>query len=139
MKANELRIGNWVFDSELKECRVANLYYWYNNGDFYYGNNAPDDFDYDRTDIVDLDKISPIPLTEEWLLKFKIKAHNLENGLYDGTCVGYWPKSDCGYYFVVDANHDGYGGFNYTTTEISFVHELQNLYFAWHKEELTIE
>ena len=81
---------------------------------------------------------NPIHLTEEWLLKFGLNSQNLENGYYDGTCIGHYPKSD-GWYFVVDSYDDGYGGLNYTTKEIKYVHELQNLYFFWNDKELEIK
>jgi hypothetical protein len=109
MKQNELRIGNYVyFEDELLKF------------DFEMGWN----FDY----------IKPIPLTEEWLLKFgfeyvesynnyKIKTGDYWNSLkfYEGEWCYNNDDSDAGCYFL---------------TTIKYVHQLQNLYFALTNEEL---
>ena len=109
MKQNELRIGNYVyFEDELLKF------------DFEMGWN----FDY----------IKPIPLTEEWLLKFgfKKKYQTFEfKGLnIDGTVV----------HFSFDKWRSEYDIENCDFTEIpaecKHVHQLQNLYFALTNEEL---
>jgi len=110
MKANELRIGNYIyFEDELLKF------------DFEMGWN----FDY----------IKPIPLTEEWLLKFgfvdgsylyknyKVKAGDYWNSVkfYEGEWCYNNDDSDAACYFL---------------TTIKYVHQLQNLYFALTNEEL---
>lgn len=132
MKASEWRIGNWVngvepYSTESKDFQVKSISEKGIN--CLLDNRQGDSY---ATDV------KPIPLTEEWLLKFGLNSHNLENGYYDGTCIGHYPKSD-GWYFVVDSYDDGYGGLNYTTKEIKYVHELQNLYFFWNDKELEIK
>lgn len=134
MKASELRIGNLMVAYDGLLCRVIRI----------------DTEGYVTEPIKPFENIPifqtmnvikprlPIPLTEEWLLKFGLNSHNLENGFYDGTCIGHYPKSD-GWYFVVDSYDDGYGGLNYTTKEIKYVHELQNLYFFWNDKELELK
>ena len=85
-------------------------------------------------DILDYDKVyhevlfQPIPLTEEWLLKFDF--HELEDGnLRNGM-------------LIVTKNSKG----ELTITirlimikSIKYVHQLQNLYFALTGTELTIK
>jgi hypothetical protein len=101
MKANELRIGNWVnlnspIMEENKIIRVSAYH------------------------IRKLQKIKdaykPIPLTEEWLVKFGLENSNpilMYNS--DGDAV-----------YLSDFEH------------IEFVHQLQNLVFAIESRELTL-
>ena len=123
MKVNELRIGNLI------EYRIQ------------------DDLD-DRKDWWEVSKIDatdlcilesnidydfrPIPLTEEWLLKFGFeKQHNEDDFDYwfkKGFCDDiFWEHSEG---FCHNLN---YGG------EIKYVHQLQNLYFALTGEELVLK
>ena len=73
--------------------------------------------------------LKPIPLTEEWLLKFGFELYEFDNGL---------PNQ---YRFkemlivIRDGHFLDYG----TSVILDFVHEIQNLYFAKHKEELTVK
>ena len=71
----------------------------------------------------------PIPLTEEWLLKFGFKKG--EGGYIDRTfflngviCV-----------FIINSSFNFY----YKNILLKSVHQLQNLYFALTGEELTIK
>ncbi len=66
---------------------------------------------------------TPIPLTEEWLVKFGFGVEVFVNGTE---------------FSVVD----GIASLNYREMEvmkIKYVHQLQNLYFALSGEELTIK
>ncbi len=121
MKANELRIWNWV-QREDKTFQV-------DGGDI----KAMQDWQKleDEKSV-----ICPIPLTEEWLLKFGFeKSDNtpfydyfvLEFGI--GLCYDVYSDS---YFLAYQKNH-------YTKTNIKYVHQLQNLYFALTNEELTIK
>ena len=116
MKATELRIGNIVMcegliqtvecicdtDSGEAECCLS-----------LYGNYAI--------------SISPIPLTEEWLLKFGFKVYN-EHGWYEIN--NYHQINLIGDYLV--------NGVQCISNKINYVHQLQNLYFATTGNELTI-
>ncbi len=87
-------------------------------------------------------KFEPIPLTDEWLVKFGFKieiytesiiATKLCNNNPDFsllTMVG-WK------YFTFTTNV--YNGNNEYCKDIIYVHQLQNLYFALTGEELTIK
>lgn len=107
MKASELRIGNYVsLHGILVEMTAS-------------------DFNFDES------YFTPIPITEEWLLKFGfIQIH--ENNWQDVECeimVDLFNEK----IYIISAmpwkqlNH------------IKYVHQLQNLYFALTNEELTYE
>jgi len=118
MKASELRIGNYVKDPYNKEIRLVSV---------------------DK----DASMLSPIPLTEEWLLKlgalkdlmtsglFKIrlKEYTLEimmNG-FSGTLI-----KEPSWWITIKGYND-----KVTFTKM-YVHQLQNLYHALTGEELKI-
>lgn len=118
MKANEIRLGNlfkcYNFDLTIGSINKEYVGHITNEGGFL---------------ITDLE---PIPLTEEWLVKF---------GFYESETNGeYWlPK-------LAFIKKNEYGFFVYKIrkglTEISkfqYVHQLQNLYFALTGEELTLK
>jgi hypothetical protein len=115
MKKSDLRIGNWVFDSEGFDYRIQGYELYV---------NLVEDF-------------KPIPLSEEWLERlgfgynnfyqnFRIKAGDDFNSIkyFEGEWCYNNYESDAGCYFV---------------TTVQYVHELQNLYHAINKEELKDE
>jgi len=109
MKATELRLGNLVL---------------YNNEQTHIING------YDIADL-DIDPIedsfTPIPLTEEWLLKFGFKKF-ITTDIYP-TYVKRSLQVNDGVVYL-----SGYG----FLSNIKQVHQLQNLYFALTGEELKI-
>jgi hypothetical protein len=115
MKANELRIGNFVsIDGVLKPIKV---------------------FIIDTTETSVNTKYKPIPLTEEWLLKFGFvynidsyyKRHTESETNFD------W-DIETGLY-IIDDN----GLVLKDISHIEYVHQLQNLYFALTGEELEVK
>jgi len=109
MKANELRIGNLILkeNTEIKVTASTLMDMQNKDSDYY----------------------SPIPLTEEWLLKF-----GFEKSYPDGEDG--WPWWTLNYVELVD-----YGDeleYNVTDRQFKYVHTLQNLYFALTGEELQI-
>lgn len=117
MTANELRLGNWVLNPDEEEEIIID------NVSMELAMYHPDVFE-------------PIPLTEEWLLKFgfnndgwlRVKDFNLFS-------LGFAEDMDC--YF-----HDGidWVDFKYKDKHnIKYVHQLQNLYFALTGKELEIK
>lgn len=121
MKANELRIGNWVngsYGGFSKDVQV----YAFDHVDIQHSN--------EHVNPLPITAFKPIPLTEEWLLKFGF-VNNGQN-IYDKE--GWLPYlrerkfSDITYYQV----------FNVADCAVVYVHQLQNLYFALTGEELTI-
>jgi len=123
MKATELRIGNWVCndftreDIEVYPMMIHRL-----------------------SKIEGEHHIKPIPLTEEWLIKFGLKLHDLSSRTNPHLMdvVGKYRKNDLLEY-VISSDDDSHGGWSYYTKKIEHVHQLQNLYFALTGEELTIK
>jgi hypothetical protein len=109
MKANELRINNWVHrDSAF---------------------NTPLGLDLQITadSIKNAEKYSPIPLTEEWLLKFGFDRNILNAN-----------HNDIIYYSENNIAIKGMLGM-VKPSQCIYVHQLQNLYFALTNEELIKE
>jgi hypothetical protein len=89
------------------------------------------------TDIDGVGKLEPIPLTEEWLLKFGFE----KNILYDGRWHhGGFTNPNAPLFYYSDMSLSGSllfsGG---KQIKIETVNQLQNLYFYLCGEELTIK
>jgi len=111
MEAKELRLLNWVqfeHNGSIKQRQVAEL------------------------SLEESNKFEPIPLTEEWLLKFGFDGDQQEG--WESTCgkcvyLQDWRDNDC--------RHVSNRGC--CVMQIKYVNQLQNLYFALTGEELTIK
>ena len=117
MNAQELRIGNYInWANRKSDARILNL------ADFNIvceslNNNEP--------------YFKPIPLTEEWLLKFGFEKRGIrfnKNGLLLWLDMGRFVFA----LFESDSKIE-------RNTLLISVHQLQNLYFALTGEELTIQ
>jgi hypothetical protein len=120
MKANELRIGNLV-EKSLKSGQGRKLIDKIGCQDIVRLFENTGSFNYE-----------PIPLTEEWLLKFRFERSNRID-------LGELKPCYAIFSLAVMIRHNSFfidwiGG----NTEIKHVHQLQNLYFALTGEELTI-
>lgn len=117
MKANELRIGNYILNHHKEIDTVTD--HTFSKFRF-----AKMDGDYG---------VYPIELTEEWLLKFGFTCiKNNRGGYYVlGKITIYVPLPDKKW-IVTDYLLGSH------LSSISYVHQLQNLYFALTGEELTI-
>ena len=124
MQAAELRIGNWVMGNapyKVDINSIATHAIYEKNGEDY---------------------CKPIPLTEEWLLKFGFAKE-------ESTSYKYYSNDNVRFCFEVMFTNNGFwviiermqstdrtrmnmGHYNY-------VHQLQNLYFALTGTELTIK
>lgn len=102
--------------------------------------------------------IKPVPLTEDWLIKFGLVAleeHEWKNRIFNvsGKSVNYTYDYDLledKYFLKIEVVkslegeirrigiEDVPGGFSHVS-DIKFVHQLQNLYFALTGNELTIK
>jgi hypothetical protein len=83
----------------------------------------------------------PIPLTEEWLVKFGFENRYLSHLVLKEEYYCYCYNKVKGLYiqvFVYDEK-DKVVDAEYLTPTINYVHELQNLYYALTKKELTIK
>ena len=128
MKANELRIGNY-FNVPIKEQSPFRI----------------DAFEYALDTFVKVAQhqtingtevhpltwygkdLTPIPLTREWLIKFKFEE-------LEKDCRTFFKKGK----FKVELSNNGNVYYN-RNIFISSVHQLQNLYFALTGEELTFK
>lgn len=128
MKITELRIGNYVIENYLhfqkqRDERVITVETILERG---INADQFDDYSY-----IGLDLLKPIPLTEEWLLKFGFKEHG------EWFIIDNYPVS-----LHVSIKHDkttfGYNE-EYEIENIKHVHQLQNLYFALTGWELKIK
>jgi len=120
MKANEIRIGNYVdcvnkrhnekyIEIESVTCEKINVEFR----------------EYSLSDC------KPIPLTEDWLLKFGF----MTNGNYWTNLVidlDYITQED---YFEYEIQ---FPFLDWVKRDLKYVHQLQNLYFALTGEELTL-
>jgi hypothetical protein len=133
MKIIELRIGNIVGFKNRDDCYcvVTDLS---SAGGIHLIRKFYDGDEDDQPEVID--DITPIPLTEEWLLKFGFNNINSkEYGIKCGSCwmslsnpkdMGEW--QDC-YCWIFD---------RFKFIELKYVHQLQNLYFALSDEELKL-
>ena len=132
MEVRELRIGNYLeskvdYDGwgfavskgnyfSIKEFNGNYLHKWSDMG-------ASGSFS--------LDDAIPIPLTEEWLLKFGFVSNPYQD-------IYYIKNGDNS--FVIDINKTrGKLELFWKHIDLKYVHQLQNLYFALTGEELTIK
>lgn len=130
MKENELRIGNlvtWV-DEDDPNHSILTVTGVYLNDSVWVEWEWTDGTN-DGTDC-DFDTIKPIPLTEEWLVKFGYQYDDTANIWFinDGIQIDILKTRDNN--FVFD--------FAYAP-EIQFVHSFQNLYFCLTNKELIYE
>jgi hypothetical protein len=111
IKASDLRIGNLVLDGkdiEQVNARMLDMLV-----------KLEADFD-------------PIPLTEEWLLRFGFVYHD-DDGIITYSSrdnIVIFQRYRLDFYFELS---------NYKDAELEYVHQLQNLYHALTGEELTYE
>lgn len=136
MNASELRIGNLV--------KINNDFLPETHGKTYIVYKLQKTFDFDfppSAGIVSVtDKVNtysqfdqfiePIPLTEEWLLKFGFELSKTHCTLWMGNGFPFIIEKITDYWWVCDMN---------ITSKVYYVHHLQNLYFALTGEELTLK
>lgn len=127
MEANELRIGNWVevdfgaSGKDIQQMDIATFEYCFNGGEGI---------------------CKPIPLTEEWLLRFGFELEKT------GTMSVEWPIKAIikeTYWGQVHPNVNikqvgecFFIRLDVVNNQIHYVHQLQNLYLALTGNELTL-
>lgn len=96
-------------------------------------------------DYYDLTEIKPIPLTEEWLVKFGFdidtdKGWNRSEDInYDVYSLNNFDVALIDVVYKLWIEIEGDTWYNSSLTAIKYVHQLQNLYFALTSEELTLK
>lgn len=130
MKANELRIENYVWDDYSGIMIVMAI----GQNNVSLKHTRPE---FKAIGGYDLSAINPIPLTEDWLIKFGFTLHHkdyfneviyLKNVVDNNSFVwGVYPKKL------------GSGVILKLSKKIKYVHQLQNLYFALTGKELIIQ
>lgn len=123
MKANELRIGNLVYLTAAGHKDTPDVLNWDIQDYEFYEKRMSD--------------IEPIPLTEEWLLRFGFE-YAVKKWRYNDGSIG---KSEKYILPYLTLEIDLEGRFVMHTayplpTYVYYVHQLQNLYFALTGEEL---
>jgi hypothetical protein len=143
MEARELRIGNYlIIDGILVRVRSV---YSFTNGSFKNNEGTVEAYRYDsifepKKISAGINRFEPIPLTEEWLVKFgfikgedsySFRGFFLENRNTDP----FLPQ------LKREKLKDSFGVWrnNNFLTNIKHVHQLENLYFALTNQELTIK
>ena len=126
MKANELRIGNMVNDGVYKLMWAKPAMPYEEANEMQYGVAKDNEFTFFKEK-----ELEPIPLTEEWLVKFGAEKVNEISEYFDGEDMYsyelYLDGAEC--LFDRKCNCQPY-------EHIKYVHQLQNLYFALTGEEL---
>jgi len=110
MKANELRIWNWVNDPIHNKCNIELNKYTFSAFILDWRND-----------------LKPIPLTEEWLLKFGFRTEEsscfeLDNIQINTSRELMWINTKCKYNIEIGMP--------------DYIHQLQNLYFSLTNTEL---
>ena len=119
MEAKELRIGNYVLDRGNKLILID---HWEYKDKI---SSRRENIFHPLTEFVDY--LKPIPLTEEWLVKFGFDKLEGWDDMY------YFQIGD---FQIYEYNVSGY---EFDDFSIKHVHQLQNLYFALTNEELIIK
>jgi hypothetical protein len=114
IQSKQLRIGNLVKEGEVRIIR--------------------DDLIFVKGNSFSLDKFEPIPLTEEWLLKFGFtKKENKQYWYKDDSMLRFALLDGCLHCSIGDDKN----GVLYN--RLYSVHQLQNLFYAVNNTELTIK
>jgi hypothetical protein len=135
MTPQELRIGNRIFDRSNRESVVEAI----SSRNYVRITSVNGDYTGESLGLIEC---SPIPLTEEWLLKFgfSIDGKYLSIGIEDYKyCFNYrdWADNWAFYIEYTDSPHEKDEGVKYPVSfDIKYVHQLQNLYFSLTGEEL---
>jgi len=124
MKANELRLGNYVNVPNTEQCPFRIDAFEYCSKKFI---KVAQEVKLNGFEVHPLtwygEFLQPIPLTEEWLLKFGFEKTS--SNFYKKNSIDIQSEND---YFL------GLVGMKH-----QYVHQLQNFYFAFYGEELTLK
>jgi hypothetical protein len=141
MEANELRIGNYVTEEVLGKCEVYEIHYdtvW-----VLVNNITIEGKENTRSFHLSINHLNPIPLTEEWLLKFGFKEQIGFSKIIGLDLLKSFEVAhndlDKWYCYFRNFNKGLLDDFVLLRSDLKHVHQIQNLYFALTNEELTIK
>lgn len=120
MKAQELRIGNWVYIPQLKENKQIGVIE--ENGRFTTKNY--------ESSFSSIECLEPIILTKDWFIKLGFKKES-ESFISQNEMITLFFNFD-GWY--IEDNNNGF----VNADPIKYVHELQNWCFILSGEELQV-
>ena len=126
LQSKDLRIGNWITAHD-------------NDGEIDFITNK-EIVGVKGKHLTELKKVKPIPLTEEWLLKFgfEYKVEELGTKFYELQIgISFISLSIEGHFNINSGESYWYMDRDFKTPK--YVHELQNLYFALTGEELKLK
>ena len=118
MTARELRIGNYI--NPKFPMKVVNIFPDEVNADF--EGNEGDVFEFKNEDI------EGVPIDEEWLKKINLVSVGGDFVRFNKLRCFLLRRDNSGYYYGLPNNS--------MRTEVKFIHQLQNLYFALTGEEI---
>jgi hypothetical protein len=108
MKVQDLRIGNYVYNSQKEVIKIHNIISGY-----------------------EIETLKPIPLTEDWLFKFEnVKRLKNSEALEVFERFNFIFLKEYNFYYVLTKSGD-------YLTKIEFIHEYQNFIYTLTGEELT--
>lgn len=118
MRIEDLRVGNYVYSGNIL--------------------TQIDSIDNELTELINNGWFKPIPLTEDILLKCGFKKEKVSS--YGGADM--WQGMGAYSYngeWIFSGDYRCLHLVGYFNTQINYLHQLQNLYFALTGEELTIK
>ena len=155
MEALDLRIGNilnWQIGKSILQGKVTSI----STATIVIDHKS----NFKTTSEHDTYRLIPVPLTEEWLLKFGFKYQDRDVSHGNGKIERFWSKhwftGGDNWWLEINLNpitkkSNGFfwlnwnigGGNNFVhlphSCELKYVHQLQNLYYALTGEELTLK
>jgi hypothetical protein len=140
VKSNEIRIGNWISDRGLKEWQID---HWETINKVASKANATMCNGilmetHPLTEYVDF--LKPIAINENWLKKLGFKKESSEWKLFpcaEVQIIVFNEKNYNGVMFYTRTIHTEYTPI-YCGSQINYVHQLQNLYYALTGTELSV-
>ncbi len=145
MLARELRIGNYVID-DIFLYTISGIDLHSVWGQIESVNNTArariEDFYEDGNYHLNIENIEPIPLTEEWLIKFGFEKIKDEVSPYKDGEYTITSKRFTVFRKYPITHNSVFGWYikkiNFSEINIKYVHQLQNLYFALSGKELIV-
>jgi len=144
LKARELRIGNLFLGKPVSHDDLPMATMTVKKIEKYQGDDLINGFWWGQSDYCgwDMKDIKPIPLTEEWLLKFGFDSQigfiKFIGKKYTNSFEVAHNDLDRWYCYFRNFNKGEQDDFVLLRNNLKHVHQLQNLYFALTGEELTI-